>query len=323
MNKNDYINAVDKISAPDSLKEKIGEMKMNDKKSGISKYKIISAIAACLVVIIGITAISGITMGSKKSIYAAPVEDGEYSENTENAYVDESTQDTIFKDKTEANRKIIKNAELYIQTKDYNKFISALSEKIDAFGGYTDSFNENNYSNKNAEIVIRVPAENLEKFLSGVETIGTVQSKTISKSDVTDSYIDIESHITSLETEEKALLKILENCETVSETIEVQSRLSEVRAEYERYRSQKKSYDSQITYSTVTIEVTEEERIIKQDGSFAARLKEKFSDSIYNIGNFFEALALTLLGDILYILIFAVIAAAVIIIIKKRRKRKI
>ena len=329
MNKDDYIKAVDNITAPDSLKEKIRNQNNIDKKTGMKKYyKVIAAVAACLVVIVGFSAVSGITMGNKAKSDAAPVENGFYSADNEisedynEAQSTETADDSSveMKSLTETNRKIIKNAELTVQIKDYDKFIAALNGKIDAFGGYTDSLEENNYSSKNAVIVARVPAEKLGEFLSEIEKIGTVQSKNISKSDVTDTYTDIESRITALETEEKALLKILESCKTVSETIEVQSRLSEVRAQIESFKSQKKSYDSQISYSTVRIYASQEERILKNDGSFSSRLKEKFDSSIYNIGSFFENLALNFLGGILYILIAAAIAAVVIIIVKKRKK---
>lgn len=336
MNKDNYIKAVDEITAPDSLKEKIETAKNKAPKKSKVPYKAIGAIAACLVLVAGIfTSVNGMKMGSQKyssdGIYNENAENGYSYANTKNKTEDMADEDADIADdgfangtqlmsKTEAKRKVIKNAELYIQTKDYNEFISALSKKIDEFEGYTDSLDENNYSSKSAEIVVRIPSENLEKFLAGVDIIGTVQSKKISKSDVTDTYTDIESHITALDTEEKALLKILENCKTVSETIEVQSRLSEVRAEAERYKSQKKSYDSLISYSTVTISISEEERIVRTDASFFAQLKEKFIGSIYNIGDFCQSFALTVLGNILYILMVAVVAAVVIIIVKKKKK---
>lgn len=334
MNKNDYIEAVDNITAPDSLKERIMKDKKLKSKSGKNTMKYIAAVAACLVVIVGITSISSIKLGSKNSGIKEVDHYDSYGSNSEYKYtedsVSEDTADEFFTSaystsllsKTETNRKIIKNADLSVETKDFDKFISALDKKVDSFKGYTDSYEEENYANKRASIVIRIPAENLEKFLSGIEEIGTVQSKNISKSDVTDNYIDIESHIKALDTEEAALLKILANCQTVSETIEVQSRLSEVRAEAERYKSQKKSLDSKISYSTVTIDISEEERIVKTDGSFSAELKNKFSDSLYNIGSFFRNLALTVLGDILYILLFGAVIAVVIVIIVKRKKKR-
>lgn len=329
MNKNDYIRSVDSITAPEDLKKRILNDRQTNEKSRKVSVKKLAALAACLclVIIAGISIVSGANMGSKgynAADKAVLIEEESYSQNADFGYTsaESTTADSVsLKNKTENSRKIIKNAELYIQTKDYGKFISALNKKIDAFDGYTDKFSENNYASKSASVVVRIPADSLEKFLSGLEEIGTVQSKQISKSDVTESYIDIESHIKALDTEEQALLKILENCKTVSETIEVQSRLSEVRAESESYKSQIKSLDSQISYSTVTLEITEEERISVNSDSFSAQLKEKFNDSLYNIGNFFESLALNFLGGILYILIIAAVAAVIILIIKKRKRK--
>lgn len=328
MNKDDYIKAVDEITAPDSLKEKIENAKKDAPKKKKFPLKAVAAIAACFVLVAGVISVSGMTMGKASSDSIKSENNYGYSadmkseESADQVAYDGVANGTNLMTKTEATRKVIKNAELYIQTKNYDKFISDLSKKIDEFNGYTDSLEENNYSSKTATIVVRIPSESLEKFLAGVDKIGTVQEKNISKSDVTDAYTDVESHITALDTEEKALLKILENCKTVSETIEVQSRLSEVRAEAERYKSQKKSYDSLISYSTVTLNISEEERIITSDGSFLAQLKEKFFNSIYNLGAFAREFALTVLGNILYILIAAAVATVVIIIVKKKRKKK-
>lgn len=328
MNKNDYISAVDKITAPETLKEKIKKENKQTSKSGRSYMKFVAAAAACLVVFVGVFSVLGNANMGAKSADSANNEAYQYTADemvTESAEFSESKSKSTVStmSKTESERKIIKNAELYVETKDYGKFIDSLDKKIEAFSGYTDRFEENNYSDKNAVIVVRIPSDSLEKFLSGVNEIGTVQSKTISKSDVTESYIDIESHITALETEEQALLKILGSCTTVTDTIEVQSRLSEVRAEKESYVRQQKSLDSRVSYSTVTINISEAEHIVTGGDTFSAKLKEKFNDSLYNIGSFFENLALNFLGGILYILIIAAVAAVVIIIIRKKRKNRI
>ncbi|MBQ7596861.1 MAG: DUF4349 domain-containing protein, partial [Clostridia bacterium] len=136
------------------------------------------------------------------------------------------------------------------------------------------------------------------------------------------TYIDVESNIKALETEEKALLGILEKCKSVSETIEVQDRLSQVRGKLESLKSQKANLDSQISYSKISISVSEERRIVENDDSFSARLKTKFEDSIYNISAFFEELAVNLFGGILYILLIGVVVFVIVIIIKKIRKNR-
>ena len=333
MNKDDYIKELDNIKAPESLKQKISETQKQHKKKKIKPWKFAAIAAALVIVFVGI---SPAFSGASKSDSAQGIADS-YNANEDYAQVDESAYETYSKSEAAADsvqntssssgiktdRKIVRNASLYVETKDLNKFIESIDAKTDALGGYNESAEIDNYNSATADLVIRIPAEKLDDFIAAVDEIATVQSKSISAADITDSYTDVESHIKALETEETALLKILENCKTVSETIEVQNRLSQVRSELDGYKTQIKNYDSQIAYSRVAISVSEESRIIKSDDSFSSRLKAKFEDSVYNIGNFFESFAVNILGGILYIIIAAVIIFAAVLIIKKIKKKRI
>ena len=141
-------------------------------------------------------------------------------------------------------------------------------------------------------------------------------------SDITDSYTETASKIKAYETEEKALLGILEKCENVQDTITVQNRLSEVRSELEAMKSQKKLYDSQISYSEITISVVQVERESKVVKGFGSEVSEKFSESLYNLGQFFRNLAVFLLGASPYILVFTAVIVLAVIVIKSKKKSK-
>ncbi len=333
MNKDDYINEMDKIKAPEELKQRIMEAK-NSSRNNTGKKRnkriitIVASAAAVVLVFTGIISISSASAGlfenasssidSFTSHYGA-AKKSSYSNDAvqdELAYTPEESGETNI-----AERKVVKNASLYVQTKLLTDFIESINEKTKKLGGYSESVEVSNYDSGSAELNIRIPAEKLEDFISAVEEIATVKSKNISSSDVTDSYIDVESNIKALETEEKALLGILEKCKSVSETIEVQDRLSQVRGKLESLKSQKASLDSQISYSRISISVSEEKRIIESDDSFSSRLKTKFEDSVYNISSFFETLAVNLFGGILYIILIGAVAAVVILIVRKKRKK--
>ena len=74
------------------------------------------------------------------------------------------------------------------------------------------------------------------------------------------NYVDTETHLAALRTEQESLMRILADAETVEDLIAVQSRLSEVRYEIESYESVLRTYDDQIAMSTVTLRVQEVER---------------------------------------------------------------
>ena len=172
------------------------------------------------------------------------------------------------------------------------------------------------------ETNVCVPAEKLDEFLDFLEKSGTITSKNVETADVTDDYTDTESQIKALETEEKALLGILEKCENVQDTMNVQERLTSVRGELESLKSQKKNYDQRIAYSEVLINISEVERVKKTPTSFGSQVSEKFSESLYNIGQFFRNLGVFVLGASPYFVIAAVVIVVAVIIIKKKRNKK-
>ena len=325
MNKDDYIRELDNITAPEGLKTKIKSAHTAKKKSSVPKR--IIAVAACLVVVAVavfnlIPGINGVTKNSSNSL-----SDSINESSDSEAYISESSASgaTNTTDSVSDNRKIIKNAHIIIQTRDYEAFMIGVNQSVSSCGGYTEELNEYNSSDDeplSASAIYRIPADKLDSFLEQLSKLGSVDSKEITQSDITDSYIDTQSRIKALETEEKALLALLEKSDVLADIISVQDRLTQVRGELESYKAQLKAYDSQIDYSTVSISVSEAERIVKSDGSFSSQVKEKFTKSLYNLGKFFTAFAINFIGSLPYIVIVAVVAAVIIIIVKKHRKNK-
>ncbi len=230
-----------------------------------------------------------------------------------------------------ASRKLIKNASLNIQTKEFDQFITSVEGKIKEYGGYVENSevggNDFYYSNSNryAEMTVRVPAEKLDEFLNTVSDLATVTSKSVSVNDITSDYIDVESRIKALETEREALLGILKKANTVSETLEIQNRLSEVNADLESSKSKLKTFDSLVSYSKVTLNISEVERVTETEKEgFFAEIRRRLTDNLYNIGQGFRSFGIWFLSSLPYIAIFAVVITAVCLVLKKIvRKRKI
>ncbi|MBQ8783793.1 MAG: DUF4349 domain-containing protein [Clostridia bacterium] len=338
MNKKDYIKAVDNITAPQELLDRIEALDPPKKKKA-PVWKTVTAVAACFVaVIIAFSGIMGSTLKAEsEDSLNLKVENGYnyYSDDSlEDAVADGgsfTTQSTggtgsssVNTSAKAPNRKIVKTASISIRTKNYDTFITALNQKIEQCGGYIEQSQEHNYdnaSNRFANMDVRIPAENLDKFIEELAVIGTITSKAITSDDITDSYIDVESRINALETEEKTLLGILEKAENLSDVIELQDRLSQVRADLESLKAQKQSYDGMISYSGVSLEINEVERVVESDDTFLGEVKEKLMNNLYDLGDFFRELAINLIAALPYIAIIGVVAGVVIVIVKKVRRR--
>lgn len=334
MNKERYIKELDALNAPEELKERISTFP-EKKPHKRNTVKALAVVAACLVfIIVAVPAMNTMAPKSADKSFSyssnnAPQE--QYQGGGESEINESISESPSLKNKTEGsspldeNRKIIKTANIDITVKNLDKFLSDIKASVDSLGGYISAENQesNQYNDyRNSEITIRVPAEKFDSFINGTETFGTVTSKNITSNDETSNYVDIESKMKSLETEQKALMNLLEKADSLDNIIQLQNRLSEIRGEIESYKSQLKLIDSQVDYSTVTIYASEQERVIKTDGSFGSQVKEKFLNSLFSIGDFFESFAINFLGAIPYIVIVAVIAVIVIVIVKKKKNKK-
>lgn len=328
MNKTDYIREVDELHAPDSLKDKISQLKPTRSVKRKNSKRITAIIAACLAVAVLVGGAYGAGSSLSKNKSTNEIHDeSSYIHNYSNG----SSEDMIETGKANGSpdgtnptsQKLIKTASVSIETKNADELIKKINAQVGSVKGYTSSLTQSKHGEyMTIETAVNVPAEKLDEFIEYLEKAGTITARNIRTSDVTNDYTDTESQITALETEEKALLGILAKCETVQDTMDVQDRLAQVRGELESLRSQKKNYDQRIAYSEISISISEVERVKKNPSSFGSQVSEKFSESLYNIGQFFRNLGVFVLGASPYLVIAAVVIAVVIIIVKKQRNKK-
>lgn len=327
MNKTDYIREVDELHAPDSLKDNISKLKPVHSAKHKKGKKITAIVAACLavtVLICGAYGVGSSLFQSKSSIEIG--DSGTYSYNNSNGAGNANESAGSYDNANAASassQKLIKKASVRLETKNADELIKNINSQISSLKGYTSSLNQSKYNGYlTVDTNVCVPAEKLDEFLDFLEKSGTITSKNVETADVTDDYTDTESQIKALETEEKALLGILEKCENVQDTMNVQERLTSVRGKLESLKSQKKNYDQRIAYSEVLINISEVERVKKTPTSFGSQVSEKFSESLYNIGQFFRNLGVFVLGASPYFVIAAVVIVVAVIIIKKKRNKK-
>lgn len=231
---------------------------------------------------------------------------------------------------TQSNRKLIKRQYITMETKEFDALTQFVQDKVNAVGGYIEyssvsgssyNYNETRYAN----YTIRVPVTELDGFVSAVKEEGNVTNFSESVEDITLSYVDTESRIAALKTEQETLMEMLDQAGDLDTLLAIQSRLTEVRYQLESYESQLRVYDNDIDYSTVNMDIYEVERETKVvDDSFGSKLKERLSANFYGLGQSLESFAIFIIGGIPYWIMLALAAIVVILIIKliRRRARK-
>ena len=233
-------------------------------------------------------------------------------------------------------RKIIKNGDLSIQTREFDDFLTELNRSILAVGGYVESssINGNSYKKnrmRSADITARIPADQLDAFCDQVSDLGNVTYKNLYTRDVTLTYVDLESHVKALRTEQETLMELLKKAEKVEDIITIQARLSDVLYEIESYESTLRTYDDQIAYSSVHLGIQEVERETTVEKETAAqeiarRFKENWEDVKDGVARF----GINFVSELPIILVWIVFLGAIVLIIvlivkgspRRREKRE-
>ena len=223
----------------------------------------------------------------------------------------------------ETGRKLIRTIRLELQTKEYDELLDGIGKKIQEMNGYIENSSVwgNSYtssSTRNCEYTVRIPSDRLDEFVEVVGELGNVVYKNEYVEDVTLQYVDVESHKKALEIERDRLLELLEKAENLEDLLAIESRLSDVRYELENYGSQKRYLDNQIDYSTVSLSITEVERITDTGKkTFFQEIAERFGNSLYGVGRGLRSFVIVFIGSLPILVFWAAVIAVFVLIIWK------
>lgn len=225
-------------------------------------------------------------------------------------------------------RKITKQAELKIETKNFNKTIKSLEQSISDYKGYIESNHITgtsieksnvNQDGKSAVYVIHIPSNQLDHYLDSVNDYGNVISKSIFTEDLSNQYIDTKMRVKSLKIQEERFLNLLKKSGSLKEIIELEKELSRVRFEIENLTSTIKNYDSMINYSTINLSVIEVTTITDTTPpkSVSARISTTFKHNIESISDGFKNITVFLVGNSLLIAFWLIILTSCYLITRK------
>lgn len=332
------------------------------KHASVKVWRTIAIVASALVVVaIAVTAVGLLSMRSemggtqKEATWEAPHEsysdeDGGYAGTTspERDYAAEepeiyggaevsdseapSENSLTIEGKTDAKsgtpqgNKIIYTANMHISTKDFPAAETKISEIMNKYGGFFQNMEVNNSGSayRTAYYSIRIPADKLDAFLTEVKEVGTVDSINRSGTDVSESYYDTETRLETAKKKLARLQELLAQAANISDIITIEESISDVEYEIDELTGTLKNYDSDVKYSTVSIDLSEVYSLDEDDNSelsFGERLSQGFKEGLSTFGAVFEELLIWIAESWLWILIIGiVIAATIIIIVKSERK---
>lgn len=229
-----------------------------------------------------------------------------------------------------AGAKLIRRAELSIQTTQFDQAAQALQVLVEDCGGYFEnsSVYGGSYRDANArrsgEYVVRIPAEKYNEFLSATGDLGYVTQLTESSEDVGEQYYDTEARLKTQRTKQERLLALLEKAENMEDIISLESALSEVEYQIEQYTSTLNRYDALIGFSTFNIYLNEVAKVTEEVGetaSLGSRMAAGFQSSVDGLVNGSRELLVWISYNFIVLAVLAV-AVAVGALVGWRQYRK-
>ena len=161
------------------------------------------------------------------------------------------------------NAKLIRRAELEIQTEAFDTAAASLEALVAEAGGYFQSAQVEGGSlrDQNAarygNYVIRLPEENFSAFLDQSGTLGYVVRRSESSENVSQAYYDTETRLAAQRTKQERLLDLLAQADTMESIIELENALSETEYEIQSLTTDLEHYDDLIDYATVDLYLAE------------------------------------------------------------------
>lgn len=230
------------------------------------------------------------------------------------------------------NRKWVITMSLTAETENLTDAMGLLAEKIQESGGYVESQSVsgtavNSGRSPSAYITVRIPAEQLDSFVEDVSGMTNVVSSSRYVEDITLRYTDTEGRVKALQTEEARLLELMEQAETMSDLLEIEGRLTEVRYQLENYTSTLRLYDNQVDYATLDLTLREVEKFTPPEKQgFWQKVTSGLADSMVDLGQGIVDFVAWVLIELPYLVLVGLLGWLTVFLtrrsIKKRRAKK-
>lgn len=224
--------------------------------------------------------------------------------------------------------KLVYTASVTLESEDFEAASDALHQKIASLGGIIVSenaynLNKKGYGGRSMDMTVRIPQENYETFLAGLSDICNVAAVNRYVDNLTERYYDNENRLKSYRIQEERLFAMLEKAESVTEMLEIESRLCDVQYQIEALTNTQRTIDNDVRYSTFNLTLAEVKKFTTPEPeTFGDKFKEAVGGSLESFGVFSENLLFFFIYVLPYLLCVAVVVVIVVVLVKVANKKK-
>ena len=256
--------------------------------------------------------------------YAAPSE-GSWSGEAETAASPSgSTADTAQPAQT---AKIVRTADLTVATTAFDADNAAVVKLTESLGGYIASVSQygeaSDRMDRVAYYTLRIPSDQLDAFLNGMQSIGRITGRSETAQDMTTQYADTSMRLKTQQDKMTRLQELLKQAQDVSDLLEIESEIADTQYRLDSLESSLRTIDRDVDRSAVTLTLQEqspEDTAQAVELTLWQRIGSGFEASIRGLGTFGQNLLVFLAMLLPALVPLAALAVIIWLILRARRK---
>jgi len=189
-------------------------------------------------------------------------------------------------------RRVIKNAEMNLESKDPDVVQKVIVEIAESNGGFvlsTDQSMSDITQNvrDSVSITIRIPADRFGPAIDAIrQSAERFLVESIMGEDVTEEFVDIQARLRAKKALEEQFMQIMKQSGTVEDALLVQSRLADVRTEIEKIEGRLRFLQNQTSFSTIKVFIQTPTSLAAQSVGFFGKLGDSVTRGADAAGNF-------------------------------------
>ncbi len=243
---------------------------------------------------------------------------------------DGEVADNVTSYQREQSAKMIYRSTIELETTEFDKAIADITALVDSVSGYYEQRNLSGFSSdyRYASLVVRVPAERFDEFCTQVGNVCHLIRLSSSQENVSETYYDVQSRLTTAQTKLARLQELLAKADTMADIITIENAISDTEQTIDYLSGSLRGMDNLVDYATVNVTVRE---VYHFSGTKEApltlgeRIGNAFKSGLESVGEFLEDLVVFLAYSWLWLLILAGIVVLIVVLIRRgkaRRRRK-
>jgi hypothetical protein len=149
---------------------------------------------------------------------------------------------------------VIRTGSLQLRVERVDRAVADGRAAIEGLGGFVSASRATGGDDPVAVVTYRIPADRWEDGLDAIRALAAdVVGEQTDSADVSAQLVDIEARLKNLRASETALQEIAREATRISDVLEVQQRLTEVRGQIESLAAQQEGLRNQVAYATLTV----------------------------------------------------------------------